>query len=192
MKRATAAGALALAAVFAGCNGVSVAPTPPPGYGGGGVPLATEQTFDELTPDPGAGGETQTYKVGDVIMIDSNDEPWAQITITRPSVHKSYSTYDKPQTKGYVFIQALVTYKALANGVTYNPFDWEVFAGDEAVQMGFAVDGPNPELSSGTLSKGRTAKGWVIYEVPPKGKVVMSYGGGYGGAPVFEVVIRGS
>jgi hypothetical protein len=189
MRTATGFAVLALAAALTGCGQLAVATTPPANPGGAGT-IATQQPVDELTPDPGAGGETQTYQVGEVIDLESDGAPWAKITVTKPSIHKSYGLYDQPQVKGNVFIQAFVTYKAVASGVTYNPFDWQVFAGDEAAETAFAVEGPKPQLSSGTLSKGRTATGWVLYEVPAKGKVVMSYGGGFGGVPVFEVVIR--
>ena len=44
----------------------------------------------------------------------------------------------------------------------------------------------------GTLPKGRKANGWVVYEVPTKGEVILSYGANmFGGdAPTFEVVAR--
>jgi hypothetical protein len=51
--------------------------------------------------------------------------------------------------------------------------------------------GPRPELSSGTLPACRKALGYVVYEVPAKGEVRMSYGNMFGDdAPVFEVIIR--
>jgi len=37
---------------------------------------------------------------------------------------------------------------------------------------------------------GRIAEGWLVYEVPAEGEVLMSYGGNFGDAPVFEVVLR--
>jgi hypothetical protein len=76
--------------------------------------------------------------------------------------------------------------------VDYNPYDWQVFADGEAVDnSAFVMNGPKPDLSSGSLPKGRVAKGYVVYEVPAKGQVLMSYGGTFSSeAPVFEVVIR--
>ena len=79
------------------------------------------------------------------------------------------------------------------DGASYNQFDWDIFVDDTAVDnFGYASSGPKPELHSGEFSKGRTAKGWLLYEVPVKGRVVLSYkGGGFSNdAPVFEVVLR--
>jgi hypothetical protein len=43
------------------------------------------------------------------------------------------------------------------------------------------------------LPKSRKASGWVVYEVPAKGEVRMSYGGSFSNeAPIFEVIIRSS
>ena len=95
--------------------------------------------------------------------------------------------------KGNVYIQALITYTALADGATYNPFDWQVFCNDEAVDSyTYVSDGPEPDLNSGTLPKGRKAKGWVVYEIPAKGRCVLSYGANsfIDEGAVFEVLIR--
>ena len=86
-----------------------------------------------------------------------------------------------------------MTYHALADGATYNPFDWQVFCNDEAVDdYTFVSDGPEPTLNSGTLPKGRKAKGWLVYEVPAKGRCVLSYGANsfIDQGAVFEVLIR--
>ena len=47
-------------------------------------------------------------------------------------------------------------------------------------------------LSSGTLPKGRKPSGWLVYEVPAKGQILLSYKGNMfsDAAPVFEVVLR--
>ena len=133
-----------------------------------------------------------TYRAGDVITIQQNGEDWANVTISDVATKDGYGEFDRPQTKGNQFIQAKVTYEALADGVDYNPFDWQVFVDGQAVDnTSFVVDGPKPDLNSGTLPKGRTASGYVVYEVPPAGEVLMSYGGTFSGeAPVFEVVLR--
>ena len=149
-----------------------------------------------VTPEPTPTGPA-TYQVGDAVTVTESGADWATITISAVKVVASYkSPYgaalnDKPKTAGDVFIQAKVTYKALTDGVDYNPFDWQVFCGGEAVSgYTFVMYGPTPALNSGTLPNGRSASGYVVYEVPAKGEVRMSYGGRLGGAPVFEVVIR--
>jgi len=70
-----------------------------------------------------------------------------------------------------VFLQVYVTYKSLQDGASYNQFDWDVFADGNAVDgFAYASDGPDPDLGSGDLPKGRTAKGWLLYEVPAKAR----------------------
>lgn len=128
--------------------------------------------------------------------MNQDGKGWATITISKVKVVSSYkgSFYtDKPDRAGDVFIQALVTYQALTDGVDYNEFDWQVFCAGVAVNTGtFLINGPTPLLRSGTLPNGRRASGYVVYEVPKKGEVRMSYGSNeiFGTGPVFEVVIR--
>src|SRR5690242_4616323 len=152
-----------------------------------------ESTEPEATAEPD--GPVQ-YKPGEKISVTQNDEPWADIVVSKVKQVKSYKgTYfsDTPK-KGNVFIQAYVTYTAMTDGVNYNPFDWQVFVNGTAVEnYTILANGPNPELRSGTLPKGRKAAGYVVYEVPARGKVLMSYGGSAfsNEGPVFEVLIRG-
>ena len=145
-----------------------------------------------MTPEPAG---TDRVAVGETTTITANGDDYLEITVTKPSQHKSYGTgpyNDKPK-KGYIFLQVYVTYKALQDGASYNQFDWDVFVNDEALQdnIAYASDGPEPELSSGELPKGRVAKGWLLYEVPIKGEVLLSYKGSFiNDAPIFEVVVR--
>jgi hypothetical protein len=58
----------------------------------------------------------------------------------------------------------------------------------------FLMNGPEPQLSMGTLPNGRTASGWLVYEVPVSGELRLSYKNPwlFGNAgPVFEVLLRG-
>jgi hypothetical protein len=155
--------------------------------------IATAAPTATPTPVP-----PKTFKVGDAIPLKKDGQDWARITISDVAVAASYKGGDyieeKPQTAGNVFIAASVTYEALTDGVTYNPYDWQAFCAGTAIS-GFtlAMYGPTPLLSSGTLPNGRKATGFVVYEVPPKGEVRLSYSGtAFGGAPVFEVIIRAS
>lgn len=149
------------------------------------------------TPSPtDISDEPKRFQPGDPIDVTSNDEPWATITISGVKQVKKYDGEyldDKP-AKGNIYIQLKVTYLALTDGVDYNPFDWQVFVAGEAVDdFTYVSEGPTPELGSGTLPEGRKASGWLVYEVPIKGEVLLSYGGSFSNeAPVFEVVLRKS
>jgi hypothetical protein len=155
----------------------------------------TTPTVGPTTPPPVDVG-TYTAQLGEAVTITSDGDNWASVTVSKVSTHSCYgcSSFlpDKPK-KGYVYLQAWVTYKALANNVDYNPFDWSVFVNDVAADdYTFVSNGPDPALSSGTLPKGRSAKGWLVYEVPKTGRVVLSYGSNRFSdqPPVFEVVLR--
>lgn len=144
-------------------------------------------------PTPEPTGPTQ-FKPGDVVTVTQDGEDWAEITVSEVREVKRYEGEyaDDVPAEGNVYIEALVTYKALVNGVDYNPYDWQVFAGGTAItDPGFVTEGPEPMLGSGTLPKGRNAKGWIVYEVPRRGEVLMSYGGTFANEePVFEIVLR--
>jgi hypothetical protein len=165
---------------------------------GGTVGQVTPQpvTPDSATPqpDPTESAPT-TFAVGEPVTVTEGGEDWAVITITQVTQHNRYEGEfgpDVPEQKGNVFLQLFVTYKALTDGVDYNPYDWQVFVNDQAAaDTAFTSYGPTPELSSGTLPKGRAASGWLVYEVPARGRVVISYGGSFSNeAPVFEVLLR--
>jgi hypothetical protein len=163
----------------------------PPAETPAAAPDATESTPEA----PPAEGPVQ-YQPGDKITITEGGSGWAQIVVSKVETAKTYKGEygsDVPDVKGNVYIQAYVTYTALQDGVSYNPFDWQVFADGEAVSgFTFVMYGPEPALSSGDLPKGRKASGWLVYEVPAKGKIQLSYSGNMflNEAPVFEVVIR--
>jgi hypothetical protein len=196
--------ALLTAVIVAGCSGKAAtgteAPTVPPTTSPSTTLTANPTTAivtpaPTPTPEPTPAGPTQ-YTPGDLITITSNGEPWATVTITNVKQVAKYSgaySSDVP-AKGNVYIQAFVTYAALTDGVTYGPYDWQVFVGGVAVDsFTFVIYGPKPMLGSGTLPKGRKAEGWLVYEIPKTGKVLLSYGGTFGNqAPVFEAVLRAS
>lgn len=155
---------------------VPVYPTPVGSYAGTPSPTPT----------------TEVVGLGTPVPLSSEDGAlWADIVVAHASQHASYGSWETP-APGHVYIQAFVTYTAYQDGVDYNPFDFQVFVDGVAVDnMSSVAGGPQPELHSGTLSKGRKAQGWVVYEVPIRGKVVMSYGNRFSDEPpVFDVVIR--
>ena len=157
------------------------------------APVEPDPTKD-ATPEPDSDTPT-LFSAGDVVTVTQNDDPYLDIVVSKISAKKSYGSgyfVDRP-AKGNVYLQAYVTYSALADGATYNPFDWQVFCNDEAVDdYAFVTEGPKPTLNSGTLPKGRKAKGWLVYEVPAKGRCVLSYGANSfnGTGAVFEVLLR--
>lgn len=160
------------------------------------TPEPTEAATPEPTPEPTA--QSTTFAIGEVVTITQDGEPWADFTVLEVQVATEYPDpdgfyNDTPQNPGFVFLAAKVRYEALANGVDYNPFDFQVFVDGQAVESyAFAINGPKPELSSGTLPQGRTAEGWLLFEVPEAGEVLLSYTGNMflDEAPVFEIVLR--
>jgi len=95
--------------------------------------------------------------------------------------------------RGNVYIEMHVTYRALAQNVDYNPFDWQLYVDDVAIDtFTIVLNGPDPELGSGSLPKGRKAQGWLVYEIPKTGRAVLSYSSNMfsDDPPVFEVLLR--
>jgi hypothetical protein len=159
-------------------------------------PLVASAT---TAPTAGVGSEPTRYKAGDVITISENGTDVGTVTIDKVSIDPSFEggfSADRPATPGNVFLSAHLIYKALENGFNYNPFDWQVFVDGLAVDRNaFVLNGPEPTLSSGSLPKGRKAAGWIVYEVPKNGEVLLSYGSTFnftGAPPPFEVVLRKS
>jgi hypothetical protein len=166
--------------VLSGCAGqmvVTAGPAGTPGSGGGAVQ-----------------GGTNIHKPGDTVTVQQNGKDYVKITVSDVQTAASYTSGkgypDKPRVAGNVYISANVAYEALADGVEYNTFDWTVTCAGVAVNnWTIELYGPKPELGSGSLSSGQKASGFLIYEVPPKGEVRMSYGGD---PATFIVVIRAS
>ena len=191
-------GAVAILAVaLAACTGTAA----PAATTGSDLPsTAATQDAESMAaeaPSPAgsspAAGAARTYKVGQPIDVTgdfiSSD---VRVTVDQVKQATKYGAYSKP-SKGNIYLAVHYTYQGLEDGATYNPFDWQVFAGDTAVgNFTFVVDGPKPQLESGSLPKSRKASGWLVYEVPKTGKIVLSYGANlFGGdAPTFEVVAR--
>jgi len=172
----------------------SGATTAPASYAGSSPEAEGSQTdgASAAAPSEAAGG-VKTFKIGQPIDVTgdfiSSD---VRVTVNQVKQAAKYGPYSKP-AKGNEYLAVKYTYEGLENGATYNPLDWQVFVNDTAVgNFTFVSDGPKPELNSGTLPKGRKASGWVVYEVPKTGKVVLSYGANMlgGDAPTFEVVAR--
>ncbi len=195
----------ALALVAAGCSEAGAAavttadPSPAAATAPAGASQETTEPSDAAAPSEpseeptAAPGGTKTYAVGQPIEVTgdfiSSD---VRVTVAQVKQAKSYGDYSKP-AKGNVYLAVKYAYEGLEDGATYNPLDWQVFVdGTAADNFTFVMDGPSPELHSGTLPSGRKAAGWVVYEVPAKGEVILSYGSNmFGGdAPTFEVVAR--
>jgi hypothetical protein len=183
-------------------------PEPASPVAGGATPTPTPKATPRATATPTATlpevlpteaptePTTGTYLPGQTVTVTSDGDPYLEILVDKVGAVAKYDgqySDDTPEIKGDVFIHARVTYKSLQNGASYNSFDWSVFVDDRAVDdFTFVSYGPEPRLGSGELPEGRTAQGWVVYEVPKTGRVVMSYGSGMftNDAPVFEFVLR--
>jgi hypothetical protein len=181
-------------------SGASTAPVEssvPSNVSGAPQPEATAEpsAVPEASPTAGSDGQPPLFRPGETVTVQRDGAPYLEIVVSRVSQHASYTSgylEDRPH-QGNVYIQAFVTYRALVDGATYNPFDWQVFCNETAVdQFTALLAGPEPVLSSGTLPKGRKAEGWLVYEVPVKGRCVLSYGANpfADQAAVFEVLLR--
>jgi hypothetical protein len=98
--------------------------------------------------------------------------------------------YDDVPHWGYIYMAVYVTYKATGPKADYNAFDWAIYVNDVAGKDStYSLLGPTPELQSGRLPEGKEAAGWIIYEVPPSGRITIAYQP-RGGGSIFEVSLR--
>lgn len=138
-------------------------------------------------------GGTLAVGLGEPVRITEGGEESLLITVERAAHHASFPGEfgaDEPAS-GNVFYTFFVKYEGLGAGGNYNPFDWQVFAGNQAARNAFVLNGPEPALSSGSLPNGRTVSGWLVYEGPADpGNVTLSYEGNvFNDEPVFEVTV---
>ncbi len=176
-------------------------PTPTEALPTDGPVTPTPDVAPTATPSPTTPEPTESapplFQPGEPAVVTQGGEDYVEVTVTKVSEKKRYGsgyTVDTP-ARGNVYIEAYVTYRALADGAAYNPFDWQVFCNDTAIDgFTFLLSGPEPQLGSGTLPKGRKASGWLVYEVPAKGRCLLSYGANQflGTGAVFEVLLRAS
>ena len=200
MTRAVLVLVIGVALFAAACGGSSTATVTPID-----APAATDDGANaQPTDGPAASsaGEPSTpaeapkrFAVGDVIVVSKDDVDWAEITVTEASTVPEYEgefANDTP-ADGNVYLQVFVHYKALTDGVAYNPLDWSLFVDNVAIDdFTFVVNGPDPTLGSGDLPNGREAEGWMVHEIPATGEAVLSWSGitFFDDPPVFEVVVR--
>ncbi|MER3417789.1 MAG: hypothetical protein C4343_01440 [Chloroflexota bacterium] len=194
--------ALVVVGVVAGaCAGRDVRPGDTPGSAAETTPASTSTAGTEESPEPSPTDVSPTpesspsapplYKPGQPVVATRGAADYLEITVSKVAEKKKYGSgyaIDTP-AKGNVYIEAYVTYRALADGALYNPY----CCNDTAIDgLAFVLSGPEPALHSGTLPKGRKAAGWLVYEVPAKGRCVLSYGANpiLGEGAVFEVLLR--
>jgi hypothetical protein len=92
----------------------------------------------------------------------------------------------------HVFVQLHITYTALTDNVSYAPADWQLFAdGLAAGSRARVANGPDPSLEAGVLAKGERASGYVIFEAPATGELILAYAGRtLASAAPYQFVIR--
>jgi hypothetical protein len=180
------------AALLAACggSGPAVAATATDSPNGGPGATSAESAAAEATPEKAP----KRFAVGDIIVVSKDHEDWAEITVTEASTVPEFKgDFNDTPKDGNVYLQAFVHYKALTHGVSYNPLDWDLFVDDVAMNdFTFVVNGPEPTLGSGELSKDREAEGWMVHEIPAEGEAVLSWKGVtlFDDPTLFEVVVR--
>ena len=164
--------------------------------GGATDPDATPRPTPTPRPPPTPEPTIQQAILGATVDIECGGTPCMIIVVSEVSEQATYPDpngfyADEPQVPGNVFLQVFVEYRSLMHDASYGPFDWAIYAdGQQLGDYTFVVNGPEPTLGSGTLPKDRTASGWLIYEVPPQGRIMLSYEPNFEGPPVYEIVVR--
>ena len=158
--------------------------------------LNSDETLEPATTDAGPGSPSEA-KIGQSIRITCDGQDCMDVVVLKATTATRYKDAhysdldDKPKHKGDVFLAVQVRYTAIGAGADYNALDWGLYVNDEQVQdQAFVSNGPEPALIANDLPKGKKVTGWIVWEVPSKGRIVLSYEPGRNGS-IFEVVLRG-
>lgn len=153
---------------------------------------AAPEPTPEPTPTPEPDGPFTAAK-GEAVTITCGGDPCMEVTVIKSATASKYSgkySSDRPAS-GRVFLAAQIRYVALSNDASYNQFDWNLYVDDNLVDgTAFVIYGPEPQLHSGDLGKGKKVTGWMVWEVPKTGRVVASYEPPGADGAIFEVRLR--
>lgn len=152
------------------------------------------------TPEPTAEPTLGPDDIGldENVGITRDGVSWASLTVTEVQIDRSYLDPgpavggDRPRV-GYVFVAAHVEIGALADEPV--PFTVEGFKAsadsDPELELTFSHLGPKPDLLPGTL-EGRAdeASGWIIFEAPEEGRVLLWYDDGTMTSEPLPIVLR--
>jgi hypothetical protein len=138
---------------------------------------------------------TWIEKIGATATVQNGGVDWVKITVSDVKSATSFlagnGVIEEPRREGDVFLSARVTYEAVGDGLDYEPDDWDITCDGANASRITVMYGPTPGLTAGTLAKGQTASGYLVYEVPPTGVVEMTYAPTFlNSNPVYEVVLR--
>jgi hypothetical protein len=88
-----------------------------------------------------------------------------------------------------MYLQLLVTYRALVDDVTIDPADWTLLASGVPAAEADVANAPVPKLAPSVLGRHETASGYLVFDVPIQGELVLLYDPG-GTADPLEVTLR--
>jgi hypothetical protein len=162
----------------------------------GAAPTARAQTVGSTPyrPAPTQAPAPGVVAMGQAVHIVCDGVDCMDVSVDKVAFAAGYTDpqgyYNDTPAKGDAYVAVHVTYTATGSNATYNPFDWAIYVNDVAGGYPAGVlNGPTPQLSFGQLPDGKTAAGWIVYEVPATGRVTISYQPGRSGS-IFEVVLR--
>lgn len=144
----------------------------------------TEQPAVDFTTPP----EEITARLGEAITIIITDTQaeYGTVAVLAGKRYTKVGDY-LVADKGKAWIGARVRYVASAS-FDFNLFDWVAHddKGNQYQPSGYALD---PQLSAGTLAKGRKAEGWVPFDVPAGTKALWADYAPAGGRVIFSVKV---
>lgn len=153
---------------------------------------ATASPSPEASASPTPAPSPVLLAKGQAITVTCANDPCLSITVVRWAFATTYRgsrpAFDDKPTKGHVFVAVDARYAATAPNAGYSSTDWAVDVGGQGFDQAYPVNGPKPELTNGVLAEGKKIEGWIVFEVPSKGAVVLSYPSRQ--TPDFQVVLR--
>jgi hypothetical protein len=180
----------ALVLVLAACSTSPATPTPGASAAPSAEASAQASTPPEASPSPEPSPSLVAKGHGVTVLCGA--DPCLTVTVVKWSFASKYkgskAVFDDKPAKGNVFVAVDIRYAATATGAAYHAVDWTVDVNGKAYERAYPVNGPRPEVLNGELAAGKKAEGWVVFEVPSKGRVVLSYMPLQ--TPVFQVLLR--
>jgi hypothetical protein len=132
-------------------------------------------------PSPAAVAASSSARLGQAVAIAYKGVESLKVTVATVRYAAFYrdpgGRYTiTPASRGAIFMAVLVMYTATGPNADYNPGDWAIAVNElPGPPATFVFYGPKPVLQSRRLAEGRSAQGWIIYEVPVHGRITISY-----------------
>lgn len=121
-----------------------------------------------------AGPAITNMPVGNTVSVETAEGQLDVQTVEVQTSSVAPDEYSEPPVNG-LNVGVLIQYLCKTGPCDYNPYDF-VLRGPDGTEydQAFVSDLFGPDLSSGTITTGVPAKGWIVFDAPP-GSLSLEY-----------------